>query len=272
MNREVTSTVFPNPTEWWHKAFLVPHEPIRRDLNDMVRVLNPKVFKAGGLPKWKFDTFFDWYKRAFYFFVHHHHDVEETIYMPFVKTRCALPPKISEDHKGLLHRMEYLRDYSATVEAAFAANDAQAIDKAADRLYELATELREYMLPHLSEEEEQVGPLLSKNFTQAEEEVVTSSIIKSLGIEGNRRMLPWIVHTLEIWANEDVQASFWRSVPAPIRLVYWQWWRPAYERDIVPLLPSILANKQYTPPKGSSPVLPLVAAVGALAATAWWFA
>ena len=53
--------------------------------------------------KWKREALAKWYNEFYYVFVHHHHDLEEQLYVPWLKEKAKeLPDVTSVDHKTLL--------------------------------------------------------------------------------------------------------------------------------------------------------------------------
>ena len=51
-------------------------------------------------------------------------------------------------------------------------------------------------------------------------QVGDDKIIKSAGLSGNKKSLPWIVNAMYDWNGEDNTKEFLSNLPCPIRLLY----------------------------------------------------
>merc|ERR1711964_289427 len=80
----------------------------------------------------------------------------------------------------------------------------------------------EDMEEHLSEEEEVIPRLLREGgFTQEEEGAVVAQIIQSLGLDGNKKALPPMLHALARWAGAAKAETFVSAnLPPPIQFLY----------------------------------------------------
>jgi len=100
--------------------------------------------------------------------VHSHHRNEDTILVPFVRTRYIYQEKLEADHKELEQRLSKLEKMFHTLK----------IGSKADDLHEEWKQYEIMMLPHLKEEEETALPLLRAYFTPKEFLPVIQKIMK----------------------------------------------------------------------------------------------
>jgi iron-sulfur cluster repair protein YtfE (RIC family) len=238
---ETTSRVLPRPEGWQEEGILFPHEGIRFLLEELkwaVQVMDPK-------PAWKWENLSTWYQDYFYDVVHHHHDSEELIYLPWMQTRVAIPEKISADHPGLLWAMDELRDMLKSGASKPAGERAELLAQVRERVEAFVEDMRE----HLAEEEEAIPKLLREaGFTQEDEGVVVGQIIQSLGLDGNKKSLPVMLHGLKRWAGEEkVEAFVAGNLPLPIRLLYRQFWMADFQQRHLGLVASLTEDIEVNP-------------------------
>jgi len=241
-HKGVTSTVIKNPENWYEFGLLFPHETLRMAMNDMVDVTQPNYFNVDKHP-WKYHSFFRWFNEYFYPFIHHHHHNEETIYLPWLKTKVKdFPPKIADDHKQLMALLDELKNTEK--DFVDSRDDSTKLLAAADLLRKRLNAMVEHMLPHLAEEETVIPPLLKQHFTEKEEEVTIQQILKGNGLDGNRMELPWIIAAAERWGGQRL----FSKIPGPIFHLYRKYWKNEYEMKNVALIQSIKLDKQPPEP------------------------
>jgi len=246
--RVVTSSVYKNPTEWWQKSYLVPHEVLRHGMSDMQSALQRK-FVSEINHHWKILNFFKWYNRYFYDFIHHHHDLEEKVFFPWMSKKFTVPPKLSADHKELLAALDAIKDYEPTILKVYESKKEDEYAACLDELRKRVDYMVELTLPHLAEEEREQGSLLGKHFTEAEETAITQEIAKSLGIGSARLMLPWIIDVMERWDGRTNTQAFIQKLPAPFRIANEKLWKKEYEANNVFLLKSLAFESNIFKPK-----------------------
>merc|ERR1719188_1901053 len=201
-------------------------------------------------PAWKWENLSTWYQEYFYDVVHHHHDSEELLYFPWMQTRVAIPEKISTDHPELMRVMDELRDLLKS--AAL-----QPVTERAEFLAQLREKVDAFvedMQGHLAEEEESIPRLLREaGFTHEEEGAVVGQIIQSLGLDGNKKSLPLMLHGLKRWAGEEkVEAFVAGNLPLPIRFLYRQFWTADFQQRHLGLIASLPEDVDVNPfaPRG----------------------
>jgi len=237
--RTLTTEVFKNgPADWCEESYLIPHEPIRWDLREATRLLQPPHFD--GTIAWKVENFFNWYDN-FHFKIHHHHDTEETIFFPVLSAKCSIPTRMASDHKGLLQMMDDIKSSRAAFGKATDDTERQA---AAGALRTLWKKFDTTMCEHLAEEERVLTPLIRQHMTVQENGALIQATLKTLGLSGNKKMLPWILRSTRLWKTAEELDTFMAILPAPIRFLNEHWWTYAYERDDWGLLHSLESDKQ----------------------------
>jgi len=85
--RVVTSRIYPNPSTWWQRIFLVFHEPMRMDIQAITKVFEKKQIDGTIARHWKVGNFFQWYNNFAYPFICQHHDMEESLLLPWIKKK-----------------------------------------------------------------------------------------------------------------------------------------------------------------------------------------
>lgn len=211
--------------EWYHKAMMFPHEPIRNDLRQMFEIITVQNIPLS--QSWKIPVFYDWYNKYFYPIVHHHHDAEEDIFFPWIRQRTALPQRLTEDHQDLIKRLDAIKDKRNKFEEQ---SDEAKWTQAIEELNKDLSELQSHMVEHLDAEEESTTPLLKEHFTEKEYELIVEEIVKSLG-DGATIMLPWIIDRISYWGGDEEANAFINSLPLPPRLLYNFSWRRTFEKE-----------------------------------------
>jgi len=197
------------------------------------------------LPSWKWDNVSTWYEEYLYSVVHHHHDAEEKIYLPWIQGRVSVPAKISADHPGLMQKMD---DLSAMLKKGAVTSVGERAELLAD-IQQVVVAFVEDMLEHLAEEEEIIPRLLREGgFTQDEEGAVVGQIIQSVGLDGNKKALPPMLHAYARWAGAD-QAELFVStkLPLPIQLLYRNFWVHDFQNRHIGLLASLSEGVDTNP-------------------------
>jgi hypothetical protein len=229
----LTSRVYQNPQGWQEEGILFPHEGIRflmQELCSAIEVMDPR-------PAWKWNNLATWYQDYFYDVVHHHHDAEEKIYLPWIQTRMVVPAKITSDHPELMQSMDELRDM-------LKGGSGVPVGKRGEHLFlvrQRVVAFVETMEQHLAEEEEALPGLLREGgFTEEEEGPIVAQIIQSLGLDGNKRALPPMLHAYALWAGTDKAEAFVSSnLPLPIQYLYRHFWVHDFQNRHMGLLASL---------------------------------
>jgi len=146
---------------------------------------------------------------------------------------------VSADHKELLVALDNIRDYETTLGDLYESKKEEEYGAGLAELRRRVDALVDLCLPHLEEEERDMGAALENHFTPEEEGVIVQQIAKSLGISGARMMVPWIVDSMERWAGLKYTNAFVATLPAPLRMALKNQWRSEYELNNMGLLKSI---------------------------------
>jgi hemerythrin-like domain-containing protein len=239
--REPTSKVHKKPQGWEEKGILFPHEGVRflmQELSDAVNSMDP-------LSAWKWANLLTWYQDYFCSVVHHHHDAEEKIYFPWIETRVQVPAKISAEHPELMQAMD---DLSSMLKDGAAAPAGQRAERLAG-VQKFVAAFVEDMLEHLAEEEEIIPRLLRDGgFTQEEEGAAVGQIIQSLGLDGNKKALPPMLHAYALWAGKDKAEAFVSGhLPPPIQFLYRNFWEYDFQHRHMGLLASVAEGVDTNP-------------------------
>lgn len=204
-----------NPQCWQDEGILVPHEMFRwyfAEIREMLKAMD-------GTQAWKAKLFAPWLEVYVLDAIHHHHNAEETLYNPMITNKGGkIEDSIETDHTSLMDGIEKTRALTSRMKM----NDKQA-------LAEFKVFFEKWMQEcerHFDTEEIQYpSQLKATNITQEEEAAVVSQIIQSLGLEGNKTMLPAMCWAMCLWNGEEkMQAWFDSGPPPPIRLMANKCW------------------------------------------------
>lgn len=233
-----SSRIIKKPKEWYDKGILVPHEVFRWWDKNILEIL--EVFDPISQPdtEWKIDAFFNWLENYYVIGIHHHHETEEHIYNPAIEEKIGRPLEagIKTDHETLLAMLEDLPTYRDPIAGG---------DKA--QLAEFKVKMKKFvttMEDHLAMEEKFYPAVLKEAFTQEEEAAVVQEIIGSLGLDGNKKMLPPVAYAMCMWDGEDGVMEFVATLPPPIRLLYNNSWIPDFYKNQLSVLDALHGSEE----------------------------
>jgi iron-sulfur cluster repair protein YtfE (RIC family) len=240
--------VFPTGSKLWNEAsLLVPHEVIRNDIIRLWRAVSPENFKP--VEPWKVDNWFKYYTEYFYTGVHQHHDLEEKIYVPWIKSKVSyIPEKLSDDHKQLMSLLDKIKNKKKDFEWAFSHKDSVGADLAGTELYELVKDLMDKMFLHLAEEERIFPSILKDSFSEVEHDQITQTILRTMSMREVAKTIPITLKCMEQWATPQQIETFRAQMPPFVRFMNDSLWKKTLETKTLPLLEDIVANKK---PKGT---------------------
>jgi len=148
----------PAEVDGWIRA----HDSIRAELDKMLKVLRHLGDRE--LKNWEATAIKEWWA-GHEEHIHGHHSNEDDLLNPFLRTRIVYPEKLEHDHDFLVKCMD---EISAIVKKF--TNAAQLLPK--------WKEYRNFVYPHLHEEEQVGLPLLRAYFTPEEFAPLLQSILK----------------------------------------------------------------------------------------------
>jgi len=237
---EPTSRIIKAPTDWCDRGILVPHEAFRW-LHNAIRLVLARYdpFEPG--QDWKTQVFFNWLERYYIFAIHHHHHSEEHIYNPAIVDKGGeLPAKITLDHKDILEGLERIPGFQSRLEAG----EEAALKEFKEHLSQLIDDIED----HLAEEEEAYpAALRSSSMTEDDERVVVDTIIQSMGLDGNKILLPPIVYAMHMWAGKEVVDGFLAGLPPPILFAYKHFWLPDFRRNNLQVIQALQGSEPFSP-------------------------
>jgi hemerythrin-like domain-containing protein len=150
----------------WVKA----HNMIRDEVDSFIDALESISNKNSdsSTPSWAITSIKQFWSHHEHV-VHTHHNNEDNIMNPFMKTRINLPDKLEADHNIIIERMTNVTNCVNALKE----------DSSLDQLSTAMSSYREYLFPHLIEEEEIALPLLRSFFTPKEVRAPLMKILKS---------------------------------------------------------------------------------------------
>lgn len=205
------------PKNWQDEGILYPHEMFRWYFSEI-----REIFKCsdGEETIWKAKMFSKWIARVLLDSIHHHHESEEQLYNPLILSKGGkLPPSIEGDHTSLMEGIAKAKVILAKID------DGKGILAA---YKEFKVFFENWMVTcesHFDGEEIQYPEQLkATNITQEEEKAVVNQIIQSIGLEGNKIMLPPICYAICLWGGEAKMQEFYTTLPPPIQFLCQKCW------------------------------------------------
>jgi len=202
-----SSKVIKEVNDWCDGSLLIPHEAIRIMLGYMEKgFLLDTVEKVG--------AFESLWKVWMYDFIHHHHDIEETMYMPWINKKVPNPPglEIKKDHGALVADMDMITKVAEkkTLEAG-------------KELEPMLAKFAKEMGEHLAQEEMFIpGMLRESGYTHEEEGEMIGQVMQSLSPEAFVTMLPLIFYAMDKAGGYGplTSAVFFSTLPPPLQGAY----------------------------------------------------
>jgi len=243
---------------------LLPHEAIRNDLKKMNELLHPSTF-GDPPPLWKVANFFCWYREYFKHNVQAHHDSEDQYLFPYLQTLArargsSLPSSLTSDHQQLTTALAVIADMESRFSACRGGDTT-----AKTQLVQLTVELRTNVSKlgttlrhHLAEEEQLVEQMLQTYVysESAEKQQVffhlLQTMAQSFGLDGLRKMVPWLVRSMEEVAGKDeTQKVLEKTLMTSsfVKNVYENYWKTEDEARNVFLLESLRCSTKPTAPR-----------------------
>eukprot|EP00526_Cylindrotheca_closterium_P017553 CAMPEP_0113634670 /NCGR_PEP_ID=MMETSP0017_2-20120614/18060_1 /TAXON_ID=2856 /ORGANISM="Cylindrotheca closterium" /LENGTH=314 /DNA_ID=CAMNT_0000545393 /DNA_START=18 /DNA_END=962 /DNA_ORIENTATION=- /assembly_acc=CAM_ASM_000147 len=196
----------PDKSDLWpfaveHDGWMLAHNSIRKEIEDMIEALEASKKRGGALQEWEvacvttawkthylhihshhsnedalitpyYGALQEWEVacvttawKTHYLHIHSHHSNEDDMLTPYLETRINYPDKLTADHKELVAKLDRI---DAIVESLGQKEEEGNLSGLTE---EMLSELREYqglMLPHLKEEEDE-GLALSRAYFEPHE-------------------------------------------------------------------------------------------------------
>lgn len=248
-NPQPSSRVISDPKDWREEAVLVPHEPIRWCGRELFKVLDEFDPVSRSSCVWKTKVLFDFLESYYIPCVHHHHDSEEKIYNVHILKKCQAQgmedpfSTIKKEHKELLAKLQNISGYRT----AFEKRDAKAAKKLAE-FKQFFKEYLRFMEDHLAEEERSYPKILRDcGMTQEEERKAVDEILQSLGLDGNKRILPAILYAQCMWKGKEQMLEWYSAVPLPIRMLNESCWIDDFYQNQLQVLEALQKDDEFQP-------------------------
>ena len=205
----------------------IVHDGLRRDLVRLRTTLTTDMVSSTAAERGRaVGTHVIWMMN----FLHHHHQGEDEGLWPLLLTRApqsrALLERMESDHRRIIPAM-------TAVEAAGSRYRDDGDGEARIALVEALDRLSEALLPHLRREEDEAMPLASATITRAEWNAwdhkynVKGKSLSRLAMEG---------HWLSDGLDQERYQVLMHLVPAPVRVVHRQGFRPAVPHRVHPAM------------------------------------
>lgn len=227
--------------DWCDRGILVPHEAFRwlhTEIRQILECFDP--FVPG--QDWKTKVLFNWLDRYYIQAIHHHHHSEEQLYNPAIIGKGGvLPPKITSDHEDIIARLEVISSFRARIEDCEQAS----VMEFKVHLLQLINTIDD----HLAEEEEAYpSALRSSTMTEADEKAVVDKIIQSMGLDGNKVLLPSIIYAMHMWAGRDAAEEMVNmQLPSPIRFALTHFWVQDFQANSLAVIAALQGTEAYQP-------------------------
>lgn len=235
-----SSRIIQAPSDWCDRGILVPHEAFRW-LHNAIRCILAKFDPMEPGQDWKTAVFLNWLERYYVFAIHHHHHSEEDIYNPaIVEKGGELPEKITLDHKDIIEGLEKIASFRTRLEAC----DSTALVEFKSHLTQLIDSIED----HLAEEEEAYpAALRSSSMTEEDERLIVDKIIQSMGLDGNKIMLPSIIYAMHMWAGQEAVDALLAGLPPPILFAYNHFWLNDFRKNNLAVIQALQGSEPWLP-------------------------
>lgn len=242
-----SSRVVETPKDWKDEALLVPHEAIRWWKSRLLQIMEEFDPLSKPTSSWKTKVLFDFLDQYYIPCIYKHHRSEEEIYNPGILEKCksmglADPfPKIKSDHEKLISQLERLASFRASI----AKGDASALTEFKSAVKEMVA----FMEEHLAEEERDYPKIFdSCGLSQEEEGALVTKILESLGLDGNKRLLPPIMYCMAKWKGKEGMLQWYEShVPPPIKMLNNNCWVNDFQEKQLKVLEALKQDEHFAP-------------------------
>lgn len=235
-----TSKVITEVKDWQDSGILVPHECFRWwhiELRSILEEFHPH--NSG--EDWKTNSLFDFLENYYVKCIHHHHDSEEDIYNPGIEAKLgrSLEGNIKADHKDLTARLDCIGGFRDPI----AAGDRAALANFKQHMKDLFTLMEDHF-----EMEEKIYPQAFHecNMSEEEEGALVGKILESLGLDGNKRLLPPVLYVMCMWWGEEKMMEWYNTkVPPPIRELNDTCWIDDFYENQLRVLQTLMQNDKF---------------------------
>eukprot|EP01064_Diplonema_japonicum_P005337 TRINITY_DN1359_c0_g1_i3.p1 TRINITY_DN1359_c0_g1~~TRINITY_DN1359_c0_g1_i3.p1 ORF type:complete len:249 (+),score=50.15 TRINITY_DN1359_c0_g1_i3:75-821(+) len=188
---------------WENEGYLIPHEPIRRDMAVLDRV--NKLWEDGTLDDEKKEVFLKWFE-VFGTQVSLHAKSEDVFFFSFFESKGAVLGTLSNDHEKL----------------------EELLAMRGDAVLDNLSELTSLLVSHFDEEERAFRPLFGTAITHSEWKVAVSESHKAYTMDQKTLVLPHIMHSIAAWSSPVRQEEMDLQFPWFLRHFLHRFWLPTY--------------------------------------------
>jgi hypothetical protein len=164
--------------DWKHPLNVHPwyyaHQALRADFKDNIAALDKMItaLEVDLYCRWMTTNYVKFTLISLEF-LHHHHHMEDAVMFPLMSTRVMIEPQLGTEHEKV---SDHINSLTKKINALATASNL--IDHLKDIRAEMI-ELRDYLEPHLQEEEIKLLPALLRKFTSDEIDAVEQPAIKA---------------------------------------------------------------------------------------------
>lgn len=228
------------PECWQDEGILYPHELFRWYFSEIREIMNSLDIKQ----TWKLKLFAKWIVPRVLDSLHHHHDAEETLYNPLITSNGGtLTPALTGDHESIMDDINKAKAILAKIDNG----DSLAFGEFKVHFEKLMVECEE----HFDDEEIQYpAQLKATSITEQQEAETVTKIIQSIGLEGNKTMLPAICYAVCLWGGEAKMQAFFGNVPPPIQFLCQKCWLDDFWVNNLCVIEALKSSslEEYNPP------------------------
>ena len=222
VEHKLRSKIITSTEGWENEGYLIPHEPIRRDIELLMEfdnLLSKSNRKVSNSLNQQLVSWFSLFSEQLGL----HAKSEDDYFFKFFNSKresIAEERNLIDDH----HQIEVLLSM-----------DAEELLFSDGKLYELTNLLQ----IHFDEEETRFRPMFGTSFTEDEWKAAVKESHSAYTLQQTTRVLPHIMHSLGSWASPERRDAFDSKLPWFIRQLLHRLWLPSYYVNYIDPINSI---------------------------------